>query len=195
LEANLDWLFEKLDALKDQYLLFDFPGQAELFTHHSSASNVLAALQKRDVRLAVVHLVDSHLCRDPGSFIAASLLALSSMVKLELPHVNVLSKVDTLGDGEDLDLDLDFYTEGSDLSKLVPFTLSKATLATDLMLRKKWFYEKHQKLHEELTGVLDSYGLVSYLPLAIEDDVLVRKVIEQVDKANGFYGAGGHRHG
>lgn len=44
-------------------------------------------------RLAAVHLVDAHLAADPGKFLAAALLSLSVMMHLELPHINVLSKV------------------------------------------------------------------------------------------------------
>lgn len=33
------------------------------------------------------------LCSDAGKFIAAALVSLTTMIRLELPHVNVLSKV------------------------------------------------------------------------------------------------------
>lgn len=44
-------------------------------------------------RLAAVHLVDAHLTSDPGKYLAAALLSLSTMLHLGLPHINVLSKV------------------------------------------------------------------------------------------------------
>ena len=47
-----------------------------------------------NLRLCTVHLIDSHLCADPAKYIAALMLSLSSMLHLETPHVNVLSKVD-----------------------------------------------------------------------------------------------------
>lgn len=43
-----------------------------------------------------MHLVDAHLCSDPGKFISALLTSLSTMVQIELPHINVLSKVDLI---------------------------------------------------------------------------------------------------
>ena len=46
LEKNVDWLQAQLKALKDQYILFDCPGQVELFTHHNSMRNIVALLQK-----------------------------------------------------------------------------------------------------------------------------------------------------
>ena len=101
LVANLDWLDARLDALPGSYLIFDCPGQAELFTHHGGFAAIVAHLQKRDVRLASVHLVDAHQCTDGSKFISAALLSLTSMIRLEAPAVNILSKVDTLpGYGE-----------------------------------------------------------------------------------------------
>lgn len=63
LEKNLDWLKTELDKVNGKYLLFDCPGQVELYTHHNSVKNVLAKLQEWDYRLTAVHLVDSHYCR------------------------------------------------------------------------------------------------------------------------------------
>ena len=63
LEKNMDWLKTELDKVSGKYLLFDCPGQVELYTHHNSVRNVLAQLQQWDYRLVAVHLVDSHYCR------------------------------------------------------------------------------------------------------------------------------------
>ena len=62
-------------------------------------------------RLAAVHLVDAHLCSNPAKYLSALLLSLSVMLHLELPHVNVLSKVDLIEQYGQLDFNLDFYTE------------------------------------------------------------------------------------
>ena len=48
------------------------------------------------MQLTAVHLVDAHLCSDPGKYISALLLSLSTMIHLELPHINVLSKIDLI---------------------------------------------------------------------------------------------------
>ena len=45
-------------------------------------------------QLAAVHLVDAHHCSDPTKFISVLLTSLSTMIHIELPHVNVLSKID-----------------------------------------------------------------------------------------------------
>lgn len=48
------------------------------------------------LQLTAVHLVDAHLCSDPGKYVGALLLSLSTMLHLELPHINVLSKIDLI---------------------------------------------------------------------------------------------------
>jgi hypothetical protein len=48
------------------------------------------------MQLTAVHLVDAHLCCDPGKYVSALLLSLSTMLHLELPHINVLSKIDLI---------------------------------------------------------------------------------------------------
>lgn len=109
-------------APPDTYFLFDCPGQVELYTHHESMTRILERLNKEAFRvsqatdtvlhhgmwiahaccpavclptqLAAVHLVDAQHCKDGGHFISMALTSLATMMRLELPHVNVLSKID-----------------------------------------------------------------------------------------------------
>jgi GPN-loop GTPase len=53
-------------------------------------------------QLAAVHLVDALYCCDANKFIAVVLTSLAPMMRLGLPHVNVLSKVDLLKGSSDL---------------------------------------------------------------------------------------------
>ncbi len=95
--ANRGWLEGRLAPLLEggQYVLLDCPGQAELYTTHDSLSELLGPLAKAlDLRLVALHLVDAHHCSDPAKFVAGALLALQAMTRLELPHINVLSKAD-----------------------------------------------------------------------------------------------------
>ena len=51
LESNLDWLVSRLEAFRGAYVLFDCPGQAELYTHHTSFFAIAQRLQKLDYRV------------------------------------------------------------------------------------------------------------------------------------------------
>lgn len=182
LEANADWLRDKLRELRGHYILFDCPGQVELYTHHESLKNVFAQLAKWNFRLAAVHLVDSHYCTDPGKFISVLCTSLSTMLHVELPHVNVLSKMDLIEQYGKLAFNLDYYTEVLDLSYLVDH------LASDP------FFRNFRRLNEKLVEVIEDYSLVSFVPLNVQDKQSMRQVMQAVDKANGYsFGDQEHR--
>ena len=121
LEANVDWLLERLTQLSDSYVLLDLPGQVELYTHHGSVRAVMQALGKHNHRLTAVHLVDAHHCSDAAKFFSVLLVTLSTMVQLEMPQVNLLSKIDLIEAYGELAFGLEFYTDVLDPSRLLPF--------------------------------------------------------------------------
>ncbi|KAH1244518.1 GPN-loop GTPase QQT1 [Glycine max] len=176
LEKNIDWLEAKLEPLlKDHYLLFDFPGQVELFFLHSSAKNVILKLIKKlNLRLTAVHLIDAHLCSDPGKYISALLLSLSTMLHLELPHINVLSKIDLIESYGKLAFNLDFYTDVQDLSYL-QYHLDQDPRSA-----------KYRKLTKELCDVIENFSLVSFSTLDIQDKESVGNLVKLIDKSNGY---------
>jgi GTPase SAR1 family protein len=51
LEHNIEWLGNGLKELGDDYILFDCPGQVELYTHHTSLRNIFYRLQKLGYRV------------------------------------------------------------------------------------------------------------------------------------------------
>lgn len=61
-ESGIDAFISKINTLVEErnYLIFDCPGQVELFTHHNSLYKIFKKLVKsKDLRLCVVSLVDS----------------------------------------------------------------------------------------------------------------------------------------
>ncbi|UYV75659.1 hypothetical protein LAZ67_13000921 [Cordylochernes scorpioides] len=82
LEEKFDWLQAALNKIPlDVYLVFDFPGQIELYIDHHSVKNVITRLSKLEYHLAVVHIVDSQHCTDPAKFISVLLQTLASMIQ------------------------------------------------------------------------------------------------------------------
>jgi GTPase SAR1 family protein len=51
LENNIEWLEKGLSELGEDYVLFDCPGQVELYTHHSSLRNIFFKLEKLGYRV------------------------------------------------------------------------------------------------------------------------------------------------
>ncbi|XP_075460046.1 GPN-loop GTPase 2 [Ascaphus truei] len=174
LRENVDWLRGRIRELRGRYLLLDCPGQVELYTHHRGLRDVLSRLQGWGLRLCSVHLVDSHYCTDPAKFISVLCTSLSTMLHVELPHVNLLSKMDLIEQYGRLAFNLDYYTEVLNLSFLVDHLTSDP------------FFRRHRRLHEKLAEVIEDYGLVTFTPLSVQDEKSMRGVLAAVDKANGF---------
>lgn len=57
---------------------------------------IVAHLQQMEFSICGVFLIDSQFMSEPSKFISGVLSALSAMITLELPHLNVLSKIDLL---------------------------------------------------------------------------------------------------
>lgn len=51
LEHNFEWLEEGLKEFGEDYVIFDCPGQVELYTHHNSLRNIFYKLQKIGFRV------------------------------------------------------------------------------------------------------------------------------------------------
>ncbi|KAK8869866.1 hypothetical protein IAR55_000434 [Kwoniella newhampshirensis] len=179
LEANFDWLVERLDEVLGEekgngYVVFDTPGQVELWTNHDSLKNVVGKLVKMDYRLAAVHLSDAHYITDASKFISVVLLALRAMLQMEMPHVNVLSKIDLISTYGELPFDLSYYTEVQDLSYLLAKLDSEPRAA------------KFGKLNKAMVELVEGFGLVGFETLAVEDKSSMINLVRLVDKMTGY---------
>jgi hypothetical protein len=80
------------------WLLVDCPGQVEYYLHSRGMHTFIDSIQ-RTLRftVCVIHLCDAAVAtRDVSTYVSTCLLALSTMTDLELPHLNVLTKWDTV---------------------------------------------------------------------------------------------------
>ncbi|CCI41885.1 unnamed protein product [Albugo candida] len=204
IDSNFEWLVRQLEAFQDKYLLFDFPGQVELYTHETSVHKILEKLGKLNVRLSVVHLVDAHHCTDSSKFISVVLMSLASMVRLELPHINVLSKVDLMEQYGKLAYNLDYYTDVLDLRYLLNWLDAerlglqvdevdengnqKLILDEDTSINesKTVVSSKFRRLNEALIDVIEDFSLVSFHPIQIHDTTSLKALILAIDKSNGY---------
>ncbi|KAF9049546.1 hypothetical protein BDZ89DRAFT_1006380 [Hymenopellis radicata] len=174
LEANYDWLEERLSELgKDAYVLFDLPGQVELSTNHESVKRIIERLGKGGFRLAAIHLCDAHYITDASKYISVLLLSLRAMLHLELPHINVLSKIDLISNYGDLDFNLSFYTEVQDLSYL---SNSLETYAP----------KRYAALNMALISLIEDYNLVGFETLAVEDKASMMHLTRTIDRVTGY---------
>jgi hypothetical protein len=186
LASRLDWLGQQLKNLGDSYFLFDSPGQFELYTDCDSMKTIVEFLTKTmKLQLAAVTLVDCLLCSSSHSYISAVMMSLSMMLHLELPHVNVLSKMDTLRRiAPEMAFNLEFYLKAGEgnlqslVQKLFPGEEDNPVHHP--------LDEKYSKFVGAISGVAQDFSLVSFVPLAIEDKELALHCLAVCDKANGY---------
>lgn len=208
IEEHADDIIKTIEkrAGEKAYLIFDLPGQIELFTHSTCVQSMLQRLVKAlDLRLTAVQLIDAQYCSDASKFLSAALLGTTTMLRLELPTVNVLSKVDLLSNYGQLNFNLEYYTDCYDLERLVPFTdqsnldtetlqeEEEADLAEDMEYqhaRKKRqasnLSRKFTQLYSGLAEVIGDFGLLHFIPLDVSNAASVGRVLAQIDKANGY---------
>ncbi|XP_044722064.1 conserved hypothetical ATP binding protein [Hirsutella rhossiliensis] len=162
LEHNFEWLQQGLAEFENEYVLFDCPGQVELYTHHNSLRNIFYKLQKLGFRLVCVHLSDSICVTQPSLYISNVLLSLRAMIQMDMPHVNVLSKIDKVSSYDELPFNLEYYTDVDDLT------------------------EKFGRLNEAVANMIESYGLVRYEVLAVENKKSMLHLLRVIDRAGGY---------
>ncbi|KAB7504497.1 GPN-loop GTPase 3 [Armadillidium nasatum] len=164
---GIEWLQEQLGDEDDDYILFDCPGQIELYTHMDIMKRFAKQLEEWNFRVCVVFILDSHYMVDGAKFLSGSLTALSTMVKLELPQINVLSKMDLLSKQAKQNLEMYLEPEVHEL------------LASEHSISR--FNKKYHKLTAALGQVLDEYSLVKFIPLNINKLESISDLLLQID--------------
>jgi len=162
---NLEWLEEQLADVDEDYILFDCPGQIELYTHLPVMKRLAEALQSWNFRVAAVFLLDSHFMTDGAKFISGAAVALSVMANMELPHVNVLSKVDLLSASARRQLEAFLHPDAREL-------LADARTSAG---------GRYASLTAALGRVLEDYSLVRFHPLDPRDEDNVADLLQAID--------------
>ncbi|XP_014288584.1 GPN-loop GTPase 3 [Halyomorpha halys] len=164
---NHEWLREKLGDVDDDYILFDCPGQIELYTHMTTIKHLVDLLQNWNFHICAVFLIDAQFMVDGAKFISGTMSALSVMVNLELPHVNILSKMDLLSK--------------SAKSKLENFLdPDPHYLIGEMESSSKWNL-KYRTLTECIGRIIDDYSLVRFFPLNIKDNECISDLLLTID--------------
>mmetsp|Transcript_10428 Transcript_10428/g.27329 ORF Transcript_10428/g.27329 Transcript_10428/m.27329 type:complete len:188 (+) Transcript_10428:170-733(+) len=105
LSENTEWLQEEIGDYDDDYLIIDCPGQIEIYSHSNVLKNIMDSITNWGFRVCAVYLLDAQFLQDSPRFIAGALSCLSTMVHLEVPHINVLSKMDLIPKKESREVD------------------------------------------------------------------------------------------
>jgi len=98
ISSHLETLQEEIRDLGVDFLLFDTPGQIELFAFRETGPIIVSSLAEESRML--IYLVDAALAKTPAGLISSLLLAASVLVRFHLPQLNVLSRTDLLDKGD-----------------------------------------------------------------------------------------------
>jgi GPN-loop GTPase len=96
---------------------------------------------------------------------------------MDMPHVNVLTKIDKISSYDPLPFNLDYYTDVQDLSYLTPLLEEESSA-----LRS----DKFGRLNAAVANMIESYGLVRFEVLAVENKKSMMHLLRVIDRAGGY---------
>lgn len=168
LEESLEeWLGEELAGYgDDDYLIFDCPGQIELYSHLSVFRTFVNYLKREGWQVVAVYCLDSQFADEVPKYIAGCLSALSAMVQLELPHVNVLTKMDLSKNKDEIEENF-LFPDGKQMRR----ALDEQT------------GPRFRTLNAAVAQLLDDFSMVAFVPLDNTDEESIETCLLQVDGA------------
>mmetsp|Transcript_17752 Transcript_17752/g.46329 ORF Transcript_17752/g.46329 Transcript_17752/m.46329 type:complete len:273 (+) Transcript_17752:328-1146(+) len=166
--ANLQVFDEALGHYEDDYIIFDCPGQIELYTHIPVMKRLVDHLTQNEYRVAGVYLLDSQFLDDPTKYFSGVLAALSAMVNLEIPHVNVMTKMDLVADRR-RQVELETFLD-PDPRYILEMLDERST-------------PKQKGLNAAIASLIEDFDLVHFLPMNKDDEESVSIVLQHVDNA------------
>lgn len=71
---NIDWLMDELNEFaEDSFVLFDCPGQIELYSHLDVMTRLTKEIQKAGFIICAVYCTDGTFINEPSKYISACL--------------------------------------------------------------------------------------------------------------------------
>ncbi|ORY00595.1 GPN-loop GTPase [Clohesyomyces aquaticus] len=194
---NLDFLTDPLEEVTEDYLIiFDMPGQIELYTHVPILPGLVKHLMRGslNINMCAAYLLESTFIVDRPKFFAGTLSAMSAMLMLEMPHVNILSKMD-LVKGQVAKRDLKrFLSADADLLADDPAHRLEDTEnpnrdADPVSKNNIMAGESFNRLNRAVAQLIDDFSMVSFLRLDAQDEDSVGAVLSYIDDAIQFHEA------
>lgn len=161
---NIDWFNDELKDYQEDYLIFDCPGQIELYTHLTIFQTFIYEIQKNGYNVCCVYCLDSLFLEDPSKFISGTFMCLSAMIHFELPHINVLTKCDLLP------------KEKKTNENIIPDV-------DDFINQLHEENPKFKKMNESIGNIISEYSLVQFIPLDYTDEESIEYVLSNIDNS------------
>jgi hypothetical protein len=142
---NRDKVLKSIDLDLDQYVLFDTPGQMELFTFRESARELVRGVLPSTS--FIVYLIDPFNARTPSGLISQLMLSSLSRLRFQLPSAEVISKADMI--------------EPAQMERLNRWLDYPESLHEDSMAEASGSSTMSEGLSVNIFRALDSLGLLS----------------------------------
>mmetsp|Transcript_26917 Transcript_26917/g.40733 ORF Transcript_26917/g.40733 Transcript_26917/m.40733 type:complete len:295 (+) Transcript_26917:132-1016(+) len=211
LQNGMQWFQDHLDEYgDDDYLILDCPGQIELYTHIPVMRQLVETLRiwGFESNMVGVFCVDATFLTDTSKFLSGSLLSLTAMIALELPHINVLTKCDLVSEDTvetmlsvesatqlwdweqhqqertSADMISDELEAMAEEEQRQSQSQSQKKPTNDLSVRQNITPSKESKwskLTAAISSLLDDYTMVSFLPLNINEPDSMDHVLATMD--------------
>ena len=195
---NLDYITDPLETVTEEYLIIiDMPGQIELYTHIPIVPTLVRHLSRGSLNISMcaAYLLESTFIADRAKFFAGTLSAMSAMLTVELPHVNILSKMD-LVKGQVTRRELKRYID-PDISLLQDAPESGLVYeykegldngeANDPGMIQSG--DSFAKLNQAVGQLIDDFSLVSFLKLDVTNEDTIAAVLSYIDDAIQYHEA------
>lgn len=166
---DFEWFDEEIGEHEYDYLLVDLPGQIELFSHLNILPRIIKSLSDKGYHLCGVFLLDSQFMIDPAKYLSGCLVAISSMIMLELPHINVMSKCDLLTPEQKLQIEA--FTEMDTMALMAGIKPNS----------------RIEKLTAKICELIDQFNLLQFYTLNIRDVDSVQALELQIDMILQYY--------
>ncbi|KAI4276122.1 MAG: hypothetical protein LQ337_002703 [Flavoplaca oasis] len=192
---NLDFLTNALEPLSEEYLIIlDLPGQIELYTHIPVVPTLVKHLTRfgsLNVSLCAAYLLESTFVIDRAKFFAGTLSAMSAMIMLEIPHVNILSKMDLVKGSVPkrqlkrfLDPDTSLLDDNNGRNPSRGFGAVDPADTGSVMGGASF-----DRLNKAVAQLIDDFSMVSFLQLDVQNEDSVGGILSYIDDAIQYHEA------
>jgi len=174
------------------------PGQIELYTHIPVVPTLVKHLTRTgalNVNLCATYLLESTFVIDRAKYFAGTLSAMSAMIMLEVPHVNVLSKMDLVKGSVSRKELKRFIDPDTSLLDDDPSDSSAATASAQLIGSDPSTADSimaggsFKRLNKAVAQLIDDFSMVSFLQLDVQDEDSVGAILSYIDDAIQYHEA------
>ena len=174
------------------------PGQIELYTHIPIVPALVKHLTRSgalNINLCATYLLESTFVIDRAKYFAGTLSAMSAMIMLEIPHVNVLSKTDLVKGtlprkdmkrfiNPDASLLDDDPADSNEAIRSSKDGSADPSTSKSLMTGGSF-----KRLNRAVAQLIDDFSMVSFLQLDVQEEDSVGAILSYIDDAIQYHEA------